>query len=88
MGLERALEAAYGEYIEARQSASYRFCTEFAARKKVDMERARYEMEEHEIECASGLRLTDVLSLPSIRDSIEDSIDSSDYETEELLQLA
>ena len=83
-GLERAFETTYVEYVEARQSASYRFCTKFAARKKVDMERARYEMEEHEIECASGLRLTDALPSPSIRDSI----DSSDCETEELFQLA
>ena len=87
-GLERAFEAAYGEYIEARQSASYRFCTKFAAHKKVDMERARYEVEEHEVECVPAFRLTDVLPLPSIRDSIDDSIDHSDSETEELFQLA
>lgn len=85
---ERAFERLYGEYVEARRSASYRFCTTFAARKKVDMERARYEMEEHEIECTSGLRLTDALLSPSIQDSIDDSIDSSDCATEELFQLA
>ena len=87
-GLTRAFEAAYSEYIEARQSASYRFCTKFAAHKNVDMERVRYELEEHQVECISAFRLTDVLPSPSIRDSIDDSIDHSDSETEELFQLA
>ena len=87
-GLAQAFEAAYGEYIEARQSASYRLCTKFAAHKNVDMERARYELEEHEVECVSAFRLTDVRPSPSVRDSIDDSIDLSDSETEELYQLA
>jgi hypothetical protein len=87
-GLEGAFEAAYGEYIEARQSASYRFCTKFAAHKMVDMERARYELEEHGVECIPALRLMDVLPSPSIRDSIDDSVDRSNSETEELFQLA
>ena len=87
-GLERAFEAAYGEYIEARQSASYRFCTKFAAHKEVDMERSRYDLEEHEVECIAALMRTDVLPSPWIRDSIHDSIDRPDAETEELLELA
>lgn len=87
-GLERAFEAAYGEYIEARQSASYRFCTKFASHKEVDMERARYELKEHEVECVSAFSLSDVPPLPSIRDSIDDSIDRSDSQTEVLFQLA
>ena len=87
-GFERAYEAAYGEYIEARQSASYRFCTKFAAHKGVDMKRARYELEEHGVECISAIRLMDVLPSPSIPDSIDDSIDRSDAETMELFQLA
>lgn len=86
--LERAFEATYGEYIEASQLASYRFCTKFAAHKRVDMERARYELEEHGAECVSAFRLTDVLPPPSIQYAIDDSIDRSDAETVELLQLA
>ena len=86
--LERVFEAAYGEYIEARQSESYRFCTKFAANKEVDMERAKDELEEHGVECVSALKLTDVLPSPSIRDPIDDFIDRYDSETEELFQLA
>ena len=54
--LERAFEAGLGEYIEARSSAYYPFCTKAAAYKKVDMERARYELEEHKLVCASAVR--------------------------------
>jgi hypothetical protein len=50
--LERAYEAGLREYIEACCSASYGFSTKFAARKNVDMERARYELEEHRSVCA------------------------------------
>ena len=42
------------DYVEARSSAYYRVSTEFAAKKNVDMERARYDMEEHHAVCASG----------------------------------
>ena len=52
------------------------------------MERSRYELEQHEVECVSAFRLTDVLPSPSIRDPIDDSIDRSDAETEDLFQLA
>ena len=52
------------------------------------MERAKYELEEHGVECVSALMLTDILPSPSIRDPIDDSIDRSDAETEELFQLA
>lgn len=76
------------EYIEACQSASYRFCAKFAAHKRVDMERARYELEEHGIACVSAFRRADVLPSPSNRDSIDDSIDRSDAEAAELVQLA
>ena len=87
-GLERAFEATYGEYVEACQSASYRFCTKFAAHKRVDMERARYELEEHGIECVSAFGLADVVPSPSNRDSIDNTIDRADAETAELVQLA
>ena len=52
------------------------------------MERAKYELEEHGVECVSAFRLADVLSAPSIQDSIDDSIERSDAETEALFQLA
>jgi hypothetical protein len=55
--LERAYEAGLGEYIEARTSACFRVCTESAARKNVDMERARYELEEHRFMCVSAVRV-------------------------------
>lgn len=51
--LERAFEAGLNDYIEARSSAYHRFCTRTAAYKKVDMERARYELEEHRLVCVS-----------------------------------
>jgi hypothetical protein len=55
--LERTFEAGRSEYIEARSSACFRVCTEFAARKNVDMERARYELEEHLSLCVSTIRV-------------------------------
>lgn len=51
--LERAYEARRDEYIEARCSACFRLYTELAAGKNVEMERARYELEEHRLVCAS-----------------------------------
>ncbi len=50
--LEQAYQAVLGEYIEARSSVRYRISTELAAQKNVDMERARYELEEHRRVCA------------------------------------
>jgi hypothetical protein len=55
--LERAFEAGLSEYLEARSSAYHRFCTKAAAYKKVDMERARYELEEHRFVCVSAVRV-------------------------------
>ena len=52
------------------------------------MERAKSELEEHEVECVSALRLTGVLPSPSIQDLLDDSIDRFDAETEEWFQLA
>jgi hypothetical protein len=45
------------EYIEARASAGYRISTVLAGQKNVDMERARYELEEHRSLCASTVRV-------------------------------
>lgn len=52
--LKRAYEAAAGEYIKARSSACFRVCLDVAARKNVEMERARYELEEHRHGCVSA----------------------------------
>jgi pyruvate/oxaloacetate carboxyltransferase len=52
--LERAYQAGISEYAQARASVCYRVSTVLAAQKNVDMERARYELEEHRIVCASA----------------------------------
>jgi hypothetical protein len=49
--LERNYAVALGEYLEARSSACYGVSTKPAARKNVEMERARYELEEHQLVC-------------------------------------
>jgi hypothetical protein len=55
--LKRAYEAGLSEYIEARSSACFTACTRLAARKNVEMERARYELEEHRFVCVSAVRV-------------------------------
>ena len=55
--LERAFEARLGSYIAARSAAYYRASTELAAYKNVEMERAKSDLEEHQLVCvfsASG----------------------------------
>lgn len=52
--LERALESRCREYVEARSSAYYQVTTEFAAHKNVDKERAKSDLEEHQLVCASA----------------------------------
>ena len=54
--LERAYKAGLSEYIEASSSAFYRVCTELAAQKNVDVERRRYELEEHRRVCIAAVR--------------------------------
>ena len=54
--LTLAFEAALSEYIEARSSAGFQVSQGLAARKNVDMERARYELEEHGLVCVSAIR--------------------------------
>jgi hypothetical protein len=86
--LERAFEATQGEYIEARLSACYRVCGKFAAHKNVDMERARYELEEHRLECASAVKRRNVLTSAFVRSPIGESTDPSDGEKAKYVQLA
>jgi len=54
--LERAYEAALSAYFEARTSASFTVCPNVAAHKNVEMERTKYELEEHRNECVSASR--------------------------------
>jgi len=51
--LSGALESRHTQYVEARSSAYYHVSTELAAKKNVDMERARYDLQEHRAVCAS-----------------------------------
>jgi hypothetical protein len=51
--LERALETRHSQYIEARSAAYYRVSTEVAAKRNVDLERAKSDLEEHQVVCVS-----------------------------------
>ena len=51
LDLGQAFESRLSQYSEARSAAFYQVSTELAARKKVDMERARYDLEEHTLLC-------------------------------------
>jgi hypothetical protein len=55
--LEQVYLARLSEYIEARSSACYRVSTRLAAQMNVEMERARYELEEHQSVCISTVRM-------------------------------
>jgi hypothetical protein len=51
--LEEAFESRLSQYIDARSAAYYRVSTELAAKKNVDMERARNDLKEHQLVCVS-----------------------------------
>lgn len=53
--LKRDYENKLGEYVAARSSAVYGLSKKLAAQKNVEMERARYELEEHQIVCTPAL---------------------------------
>ena len=55
--LKRAYEAEVSGYVEARSSASFRVCTNVASRKRVEMERARYDLEEHRRVCVFAVKV-------------------------------
>lgn len=55
--LEEALESRLSKYIEACSAAYYRVSTELAAKKKVDMERAKCDLEEHQLVCTSAAEM-------------------------------
>ena len=52
--LEGIFELSLERYVAACAAAFYRISTEFAARKNVDMERAKNDLEEHQRLCAFG----------------------------------
>jgi len=54
--LKRAYEAELSEYIKARSSPWYAITRKIAAHKNVEMERAKYELEEHQFACVAGIR--------------------------------
>jgi hypothetical protein len=56
--LEPAHEAELDEYIEARSSACFQVCRKLVAQKNVEMERARYEPEEHRLLCVFAIGLS------------------------------
>jgi hypothetical protein len=54
--LKRAYAAGLSEYIEARSSACFGISKKVAAQKNVEMERAKYELEEHQFACVVCVR--------------------------------
>ena len=70
--LARAFEAGLSEYIEARSSACYQVSKRSAAKKNVDMERARYELEEHKLVCVSAVTLLALLPEPDVTRSLSE----------------
>jgi hypothetical protein len=54
--LERALKLTLASYVTARSAAFYRVCTDIAAKKEVDMERARTDLQEHRLVCPFAIR--------------------------------
>jgi uncharacterized HAD superfamily protein len=50
--LSRTFESAQLKYVAARSADFYRISTEIAAKKQVDMERARIDLQEHRETCS------------------------------------
>jgi hypothetical protein len=55
--LDRAFEVSLTSYRAARSAAFYRICTEVAAKKEVDMERARTALQEHQLVCPFAAKI-------------------------------
>ncbi len=68
--LAQAFEAGLSEYIEARSSAGFQVSKSFAAKKNVDMERARYELEEHQLVCVSAATVLAIVPEPDVIPSL------------------
>jgi hypothetical protein len=54
--LSRTFESAHAKYAAARSAELYQVSTEIAAKKQVDMERARIDLEEHQAACSPRSR--------------------------------
>lgn len=54
--LDRALKSTLASYIQARSAAFHRVCTDIAAKKEVDMERAKNDLQEHRLGCPFAIR--------------------------------
>ena len=70
LDLAGAFEAGLSEYIEARSSACYQVSKGPSAKKNVDMERARYELEEHRLVCVSAASVLALLPEPDVTTSL------------------
>ncbi len=64
--LERAFEIKLREYEEARSAADYQVNRKFAAYRNVEMERARNELEEHRLVCASAIPVSAFLPVATL----------------------
>ncbi len=53
--LARVFAAGLSEYIEARSAACTQVSTSLLAKKNVDMERAKFELEEHRLVCVFAI---------------------------------
>jgi hypothetical protein len=78
--LEEAFESRLSQYIDACTAAYYRVTTELAAKKNVDMERAKNALEEHQLVCVfaaevrqSGPRASHTVKLSQDRPEGRDS---------------
>jgi len=71
-GLKRAFETRRSDYIAARSAAYYRVSTELAAYKNVEMERAKSDLEDHQLVCVSdaGVRQCKPRVLPVFLDAM------------------
>jgi hypothetical protein len=56
INLEQSFESRLSKYREARSAAFYQVSTELAAKKKVDMERSRNDLEDHQVICLRAPR--------------------------------
>jgi hypothetical protein len=52
--LDRDFESKLADYREARSAAFYRVSSEIAAKREVDMERAKTAQQEHQLVCSSA----------------------------------
>jgi len=59
-------ECRRSEYNEARSAAYYQVTTEFAAHKNVDKERAKSDLEDHQLVCVSAAKMRQSVLLGSL----------------------